>query len=284
MIGLLLTGFTVCVALFARHLAPGDPLHVVGLGLRPPSAAHRFGTDYAGRDEYTAVVHGVGTSMVVVLWAGLISAAVGLTIGAVAGYVGGVLDRLLVRTTELFQTVPRFFLALLVLTVYGATERNIILTLGLTMWTLLARVVRAEVLSVRQREYVLAARASGARAGRIIKRHILPNVLPAAIPVMALNASAVILVESGLAFLGIGDPNRLSLGQLISNANSYFLEAWWMSVFPGVALVIAVLGINLLADGLNDAVNPRRAATVERRHRMRAGRRSDLDPTGSSLV
>lgn len=257
-LGLALTGSFVLVARFANQIAPLDPNHVVGNALQAPSAAHRFGTDYAGRDEFTLVIHGVQTSGTVVVWSALISAALGLTVGAIAGYrAGGLLDRALLRVIELLQTIPRFFLVLLVLTLFGATQRNIIISLGLTMWTLLARVVRAEALSVRRRDYVEAARAAGARDTRIIFRHVVPNVMPTAIVLIALNASAVILIEAGLAFLGVSDTRHISLGQLISTANSYFQQAWWMSVFPGVALVIAVLGINLLGDALNDALNPR---------------------------
>lgn len=260
-LGLVMTGSFVLVGRFADRIAPLDPNHVVGNALQAPSAAHRFGTDYAGRDEFTLVVHGVQTTMTVVLWAALISGALGLTIGATAGYrAGGLLDRAVLRVIELFQTIPRFFLVLLIISLFGATQRNIILSLGCTMWTLLARVVRSETLTVRHREYVKAARAAGARDAHIVVRHIIPNILPTATVLIALNASAVILIEAGLAFLGVSDTQHISLGQLISTANAYFQQAWWMSVFPGIALVIAVLGINLLADALGDVLDPRRRA------------------------
>lgn len=262
LVGLLLTGSMVLVGVLAPRIAPGDPGRTDSLPLLPPSDAHRFGTDYAGRDLFTAVVHGIRISMTVVLWAGLMSAVIGIAVGAVAGYRGGTLDWLLNRLVEFLQTIPRFFLVALVLTLYGPTERNIILALGLTMWTLLARVVRSEALSVGRREYVEAARSAGSGRLRIIVRHVMPNVLPVALVVVALNASSVVLIEAGLAFLGLGDPNQLSLGQLVNNANNYFLQAWWMSVFPGLALVAVVLGINLLADGLNNALNPRTAGAV----------------------
>ena len=281
-LGLALTGSFVLVARFANRIAPLDPNHVVGNALQAPSAAHRFGTDYAGRDEFTLVIRGVQTTGTVVVWAALISAGLGLTIGAIAGYyAGGLLDRALLRVIELLQIIPRLFLVLLVVTLFGATQRNIIISLGLTMWTLLARVVRAEALSVRRRDYVEAARASGARDTRIILRHVVPNIMPAATVVIALNASAVILIEAGLAFLGVSDTQHVSLGQLISTANSYFQLAWWMSVFPGVALLIAVLGINLLADGLGDVLDPRRRdaasvapLTIRMGRAVNAGRRA----------
>lgn len=272
-----MTGSFALVAKLADRIAPLDPNHVVGNGLQAPSAAHRFGTDYAGRDEFTLVVHGVQTTMTVVIWAALISAGLGLTVGATAGYrAGGILDRAVLRVVELLQTIPRFFLVLLVLSLFGATQRNIILSLGLTMWPLLARVVRAETLTVRHRDFVEAARAAGARDTHIVVRHVIPNILPTATVLIALNASSVILIEAGLAFLGVGDTQRVSLGQLISTANGYLQQAWWMSVFPGTALVIAVLGINLLADALGEVLDPRRRAvalsrTLTRRWRGRQG-------------
>jgi len=272
-LGLVLTGSFLLVARFANQIAPLDPNHVVGNALQAPSAVHRFGTDYAGRDQFTLVILGVQNTATVVIWAALISAGLGLTIGAIAGYrAGGLLDRAILRVIELLQTIPRFLLVLLVLTLFGATQRNIILSLGLTMWTLLARVVRAEALSVRRRDYVNAARACGARDSRIIFRHIVPNIMPTATVVIALNASAMILIEAGLAFLGVSDVEHVSLGQLISTANGYFQQAWWMSVYPGLALVSAVLGINLLADALNDVLNPRNrrlASAVPRARRIR---------------
>lgn len=269
-LGLALTSSFLLVARFANQIAPLDPNHVVGNALQAPSAAHRFGTDYAGRDQFTLVIRGVQTTGTVVVWAAVIFASLGLTIGATAGYyAGGLLDRAILRVIELLQIIPRFFLILLVVSLFGATQRNIILSLGLTMWTLLARVVRAETLSVRRRDYVEAARAAGARDSHIIFRHVVPNIMPTATVVIALNASAVILIEAGLAFLGVSDTQRVSLGQLISTANGYFQRAWWMSVYPGIALLVAVLGINLVADALSDVLNPRqrRAARAPGRAR-----------------
>ncbi|CAA9229364.1 MAG: Dipeptide transport system permease protein DppC [uncultured Acidimicrobiales bacterium] len=255
-VGLLLTAFVGLVSTFAPRLAPGDPFRLGNPALTSPSAAHRFGTDNLGRDLFSTVVHGVRTSMTVVLWVTLISALLGLAVGAVSGYKGGLVDRALMRLTELFQTIPRFFLALLALSVFDRSLRNLIIVLGLTSWTLLARVVRAETLSIRTREYVESARSSGASDLRILLWHVLPNILPTAVVVISLEASRVILLEAGLAFLGLSDQNRMSLGFLINNAQEFLEQAWWMSVFPGAAIVVAVLGINLLADSLNDVLNP----------------------------
>jgi peptide/nickel transport system permease protein len=198
------------------------------------------------------------TSALVVLWVVLISSVIGLAVGAVAGYFGRLVDDVLMRITELFQAIPRFFLVLLVLSVFGSGTRLLIIALGFTSWPLLARVVRAEVLSLREREFVVAARSVGASNVRILARHILPNVAPAAVVVIALFASRVILLEASLSFLGLGDANVMSLGFLVANAQRFIRVAWWMSVFPGATLAVAVIGVNLLADGLNDTFSPSR--------------------------
>ena len=258
MVGLVLTVLLLGVCLSAPVLAPADPFAYAGKPLAPPSADHLFGTDNLGRDLAGAVVHGLRTSAGVVLWVVLISSVLGLVVGAVAGYSRALVDDVLMRVTELFQAVPRFFLVLLVLALFGTETSNMILILGLTSWPLLARVIRAETLSMRERPFIEAARALGVRPARILVRHILPNVLPAAVVVIALLASRVILLEASLSFLGLGDPSVMSLGFLVGNAQRFIRIAWWMSVFPGAVLALAVLAVNLLGDGLNDVVAPRR--------------------------
>ncbi len=255
-IGLALTMLIAIVAIFAPLIARGDPFALSSPALLAPSGTHPFGTDNLGREMFRAVVHGVRTSMTVVLFVTLISGVIGIVVGAIAGYLGGFVERSLMRLTEYFQAIPPFFLALLALVLLGRTLQTLILVLGLTSWTLLARVVRADALSLRSREYVQAARSFGASAPRILVRHVVPNLLPSALVVISLNASRVILVEAGLAYLGLSDPNQMSLGFLINNAQPFLQQAWWMSVFPGVAILLAVLGINLLADSLNDVLDP----------------------------
>ena len=258
MAGLVLTVVLVGVGVFAGSVAPGDPFAYAGKPLQGPSASHRFGTDNLGRDVARAIVHGLQTSTLVVLWVVVIAAVVGVVLGAMSGYVGGLLDDVLMRFTELFQSIPRFFLVLLVLALFGSGFHNMILVLGLTSWPTLARVVRAECLSLRERPFVEAARSLGAGNTRILVRHILPNVVPAAVVVIALLASRIILLEASLSFLGLGDPNVMSLGFLVANAQRFIRIAWWMSVFPGATLGLAVLAVNLLGDGLNDMLTPRR--------------------------
>jgi peptide/nickel transport system permease protein len=262
-VGLVLTGVVVGSAVLAGVIAPSDPFRTVAGPLLAPSRAHLMGTDNLGRDMLGAVVHGARTSMVVVLGVTAIASVLGLAVGIVAGYRGGWVDDVLMRITELFQAIPRFFLVLLIIALFGAGVDNLIYVLALTSWPSLARVVRSEVLSLRDREYVDAARSVGATDLRILTRHVLPNVLPTALVVLALTGSRVILLEASLSFLGLGDPSVMSWGYLVSNAQRFLRVAWWMSVFPGLAIAVAVLGINLMSDALNDVLNA--SGSVRRR-------------------
>ncbi len=271
--GLALTLLVVIAGLLADVLAPGDPFRTVGDPLLSPSGAHIMGTDNLGRDVFGAVIHGARTSMIVVLGVSAIASVIGLTVGVVAGYRGGWIDDLLMRITELFQSVPRFFLVLLIVALFGGGLDNLIYVLALTSWPTLARVSRAEVLSVRDRDYVEAARSIGATDRRIVLRHVVPNVLPTALVVIALTGSRIILLEASLSFLGLGDPTVMSWGYLVSNAQRFLRVAWWMSVFPGLAIAISVLGINLMSDALNDVLASYSKAP-SRSRRLRFRRRS----------
>jgi peptide/nickel transport system permease protein len=253
-VGLVLTAVVLGAGALAGVLAPGDPFRTVADPLLAPSRSHPMGTDNLGRDMLAAVLHGARTSMVVVLGVTVIASVVGVAVGAVAGYRGGWVDDVLMRITELFQSVPRFFLVLLVVALFGAGLDNLIYILAATSWPTLARVTRAEVLSLRDREYIEAARSVGMTDRRILARHVVPNVLPAALVVIALTGSRVILLEASLSFLGLGDPSVMSWGYLVSNAQRFLRVAWWMSVFPGLAIAVSVLGINLMSDALNDVL------------------------------
>lgn len=179
--------------------------------------------------------------------------------GAIAGYRGGVADDLLMRATEFVQVVPRFFLAVVVIALFGAGLDRLILVLGLSSWPAIARVVRAQALSLRRQAFVEAARALGASAPRIVLGHVLPGALPAALVVASLTAAGVVLLEAGLGFIGLGDPRAMSWGYLASNAQRFLRVAWWMAVFPGAAIALAVLALNLLGDALGDLLDPRSA-------------------------
>ncbi|HEX3623652.1 MAG TPA: ABC transporter permease [Acidimicrobiales bacterium] len=269
LVGLVLVAVVAGAALLADVIAPSDPFRTVAGPLQAPSRAHLMGTDNLGRDMLGAVVHGARTSMVVVLGVAVLSSVVGLAVGVVAGYRGGWVDDVLMRITELFQAIPRFFLVLLIVALFGAGVDHLIYVLALTSWPTLARVTRSETLSLRDREYVDAARSIGATDRRIVIRHIVPNVLPTALVVIALTGSRVILLEASLSFLGLGDPSVMSWGYLVANAQRFLRVAWWMSVFPGLAIAIAVLGINLMSDALNDVL-----AGPSNRASRRRGRRS----------
>lgn len=256
LVGLGLMVIVIVMALFHESLAPSDPFKPVSRPLSPPSAAHLMGTDMLGRDVLSGVVVGAHTSLRIVGWVTVMTLALGLVAGLVAGYRRGWVDDVIMRVAELVQSVPRFFLAILVVTWLGRGVDNLILLLGLTSWPLLARVVRAQVLGVREVEFVAASLSMGASSLRVVLRHILPEVIPAAVVVLSVTASRVILLEASLSFLGLTDPNLMSWGALINNAQNYLRDAWWMSVFPGLAIAAAAIGLNLLSDGLNDVLNP----------------------------
>ncbi len=257
-VGIVLTGAVVAVGLLAPVLAPFDPFAVVGPSLSPPSGAHPMGTDALGRDLLSGVIFGARTSLVVAGLVGVLVLVIGVVVGTISSYLGGWTDDLLMRMTELFQVLPRFFLAIVVIAFFGARLGVLVLVLGLTSWALLARVVRSEVLSLKEREFVEAARASGASGARIVVQEILPNALPAGLAFLGLILAQVLLIEASLGFIGLGDPNVVSWGYLASQAQRFLRVAWWMSVFPGLAIAVAVLGLNLLSDALTDVLGTSR--------------------------
>ena len=264
LLGFGLTLALVVLAVLAHVIAPTDPFASVGSPLTPPSRAHALGTDDLGRDVWSGIVHGTRTSLTVTLAVVAIASIVGVAVGAVAGYRGGGVDDLLMRGTEAVQTVPRFFLAVIVIALFGPGLDRVVLVLGLTSWPGIARVVRAETLSLVRREFVDAAHALGARTARILLRHVLPNALPTALVVISLNAASVVLLEASLGFIGLGDPRTISLGYLANNAQRFLRVAWWMTLFPGAAIALAVLALNLVGDALSHLADPRRIDRVGR--------------------
>lgn len=266
-VGLLL--LVAVSAIFAPVIAPSSPFALDGDPLRPPSAAHVMGTDNLGRDVYSAVVHGARSSSVIAVGTGLVIGLVGMGVGGLSGYRGGVVDDLLMRGTELVQVLPRFFLAIIVVALFGPGIDRIVLVLGLTSWPELARIVRAEVLSMRDQDYVASARALGAGHARILRRHILPGVLPVMIPFMALAVAQVLLIEASLGFIGLSDPSVMTWGLLAGNARQFIRSAWWLALFPGLAIAVAVLGLSLAGDALAVRLGGRSARSARRRRRWR---------------
>lgn len=247
--GALLTALVVVPALFAPTIAPYNPFALAGPPLDPPSRDHLMGTDSLGRDLFSAVVHGARTSLLVSIGVAVPAAFIGLFVGLVSGFAGGWWDNALMRIAEFVMIIPRFFLAIVVLAIFGDGYRNLVLVLALSSWPLIGRAIRSEVLVVRELPYVDAARAAGARTPRILRREVLPAMWPILTVMTGLMVADVILIEATLSFLGLGDPNRASWGQLASDAQSYLRIAWWLALFPGVAIVVAVIGVNLLVDG-----------------------------------
>jgi peptide/nickel transport system permease protein len=240
------------VGALAPLLAPTDPFAVDGPSLAPPSTGFPMGTDALGRDVLSGVIYGARTSLIVAGGVGVIALLTGAAIGLLSGYLGGWVDDALMRFTEAFQVLPRFFLALVMIAFFGPGLDRLVLVLGLTSWPLLARVVRAEVLSLRHREFVDAARVYGASSVRVMLREIFPNVLPSAIALLGLVVAQAILIEASLGFLGLGDPNTISWGAMASQAQQFLRVAWWLSLFPGLAILITVLGLNLVGNAVTN--------------------------------
>lgn len=247
----------IVVGLFADVLAPYDPLSPLGPSLSPPSSEHLMGTDALGRDVWSGIIHGARSSLLIAFGVGGVAFVIALLIGGTAGFYGGRVDDALMRFTELVQVMPQFFLAILAIAFLGPGTLTLIVVLGLTSWEIMARVIRSEVLSLRSREYVEAARTQGASGRRLLFVEILPNALPVTIVYLALLLAFVILVEASLGFLGLGDPNIVTWGFLAGEAQQFLRVAWWLSLFPGLAITVTVLGLNLLGDGLTDALGRR---------------------------
>lgn len=209
-----------------------------------------MGTDDLGRDLFSGVVHGTRTSTLVALGVGALAVIIGTLVGTIAGYRGGLVDDILMRITEFFQVLPRFFVAVLAIALFGAGLDRLIIVLGFTSWAILARVIRAEVLSLRSRGFVEAAVALGASDRHILRRAILPNAMAPMIVFLSLLLGQVLLLEASLGFLGLSDPNAISWGYLANQAQRFLRIAWWMWLFPGAAIMIAVIGLNLLGDAL----------------------------------
>jgi len=246
------------LAVFAPLATSHDPL---GGGdsalLEPLSPGHWLGTDDLGRDIWARVVYGSRISLTVGVLSALIAVVVGVFVGALAGYFGGWLDTLLMRIAEFFQTLPRFVVALIVIALFGTSVPKMILVIAALSWPQLARVVRASVAALAQAQFVDAARVAGMGHGAIIVREILPNVAAPIVVLGSLDIAMAILIEASLSFFGLGDPNHVSWGAMLNDAQQYLRSAWWMSAFAGLAIALTVLSFNVLGDALNDALNPR---------------------------
>jgi peptide/nickel transport system permease protein len=266
-LGALIFVLFLFIALLAPILAPHDPAlqdlqrrlaPPVGLGMEKASLEHPLGNDNLGRDILSRLLVGSRVSLVVGVSTILLASSVGSLMGAVSGFYRGLLDNIVMRIVDTWMAFPSLLLAIAFGAALGPGLFNLVLALSLTIWVVYCRVVRAEVLSIRERDYVLAARAMGASDLRIILRHVLPNVLAPILVISTLQMGIVIISEASLNFLGVGVQSSVpTWGGMLSDGREFMRDAWWLATFPGLAISIVVLGVNLLGDGLRDALDPR---------------------------
>lgn len=254
-VGLTIILFMLIVAIFGPTLT--KDVSISNRSFLPPTQEAILGTDDLGRDVFAQITRGAGVSLGIGLTAALFSVAIGIIVGSVAGFSGGIVDEVLMRVAEAFQVVPQFFLAILIVALFGPSVFKIVLVIAILSWPSTARLTRAEFLKLKNLDFVKAARMSGTSRLRLIFWEILPNALPPVIVNTSLLVASAILTETNLSFLGLGDPNRVTWGQMLYNAQPFLRTAWWIAVFPGLAILFTVLGFNLLGDGFNDIFNPR---------------------------
>lgn len=257
-IGLVILALVVFIAATAHLFFPEDPFKLVGSAMSPPGEnGFLLGSDTLGRDVAAGMAHGARVSLLIGLLATSVAVMLGILLGAFAGYFGGWVDDILMRVTEMFQTIPSFIFAILIVAIMKPSINSVIIAIAVVSWPAVARLVRGEFMSMRNREFVQACHIIGMSDWRIMLREILPNCLSPIIVTGSLMVATAILIESGLAFLGLGDPNIISWGFQIGAGRTVLRSAWWVCTFPGIAIMLTVLAINLVGEGLNDALNPR---------------------------
>ncbi|MBC2856568.1 MAG: ABC transporter permease [Cetobacterium sp.] len=259
--GLFILTVLILLAIFADQIANYDNVVIkqnLRMRLKPPSAQHWLGTDEFGRDIFARIIHGARVSLKVGVVAVGIAIVIGGTLGAIAGYYGGKLDNVIMRIMDIFLAVPSILLAIAIVSALGPNLLNLMVAISVSSIPGYARIVRASVLSIRDQEFVEAARAIGASDGRIIFRHIIPNALAPVIVQGTLGVAGAILSTAGLSFIGLGiQPPAPEWGSMLSGGRQYLRYAWWVTTFPGVVIMITILSLNLLGDGLRDALDPR---------------------------
>ena len=256
-IGLILLIVIILLALLAPLIYPDNPFKTVGKPLLEPFGEFFLGTDRLGRDVAAGVVHGARTSILIASIATMLSVIFGTFIGSLSGYYGGQTDNLLMRFTEFFQTIPSFIFAIVLVAILQPSIQSIVIAITVVTWPPVARLVRGEFIAMRNREFVEACICLGMKDSVIIFREILPNVLSPILVTGSLMTATAILIESALAFLGLGDPNVMSWGFMIGSGREFLRTAWWLCAIPGIAILVTVLGINLVGEGLNDTFNPK---------------------------
>jgi peptide/nickel transport system permease protein len=249
----------ILMAIFASWLAGQSPYaQLLTARLEPPSLDHWFGTDELGRDIFARIIYGSRITLLIIFLVSIVVLPVGLLIGTLAGYFGGVLDMFLMRITDIFLAFPRLVMALAFAAALGPGIENAVLAISITAWPPYARLARAETMTIRRSDFILATRMQGASAMRIIWSHIVPLCLPSVIVRLTLDMAGIILIAAGLGFLGLGaQPPAPEWGLMVSSGRSYLLDQWWVATIPGIAIFIVSFGFNLLGDGLRDVFDPK---------------------------
>ena len=263
-LGTLIIVALIIIAAFAPYIAPESPIgQNLSNRLQPPSAAHWMGTDELGRDIYSRVIHGSRITLLIVALVAIISAPLGLIIGAVSGYLGGWPDRILMAITDVFLSMPKLILALAFVAALGPGIENAIIAIAITAWPVYARIARAETMTFRQSEFIAATQLLGASHTRVIFHHVLPLCASSTIVRMTLDMAGIILTAAGLGFLGLGaQPPLPEWGAMISRGRTFILDQWWVATMPGIAIIVVSLGFCFLGDGLRDVLDPRQEKKV----------------------
>lgn len=250
--------FMIFVAVFAGMISPYDPNDIVSSKITGPSKAHLFGTDDVGRDMFSRIVYGTRISLSVGFIAVSIAVVIGILFGSISGYFGGLIDGVIMRFVDVMLAFPTIFLILTIQSILSPSIYNVMVVIGVTSWMGVARLVRSEFLSLKEREFIEAARAIGASSARIIFRHMLPNSLSPVIVAATLGMAGAILTESALSFLGLGvQPPQASWGSMLMDAQAYLFDAPWMAIIPGLFILLSVLSLYFIGEGLREALNPK---------------------------
>lgn len=259
LLGVFIVSIVWGMAIFAPWIAPYDPLEMnFNAILAPPSSAHIFGTDMYGRDIFSRIVYGARISLEIGFIVVGIGATVGTILGGTAGYFGSLYDMVIMRIVDLLLAFPFLILAIVIAAALGPGITNVMIALGSVSWLSYARIVRGEVLSVKEREYIIATKAIGSSSMRILIKHVLPNCMASVLVLATLQMASALIAAASLSFLGMGvQPPQPGWGAMLNDAQEYLREAWWYAFFPGMAIVITVLGINFIGDGLRDALDPK---------------------------
>lgn len=247
--------FLSIVALSAPWLTRLDPNLLYDDMLSPPNAVYWFGTDGLGRDVYSMVIYGTRASLLVGITVAVLSSLIGVVLGSISGYMGGMLDRVLSELLNICMMMPTFFILLIVIAVYGSSLKNMVIVMAVTSWVGTARLMRGQAIALKQRGFVLSARALGESHVRILLTHIIPNGVFPVVANAAMTVASAILAEAGLSFLGLGDPNVISWGKIIAQGRAYLPSCWWICMAPGVAIIMTAFAFYLLGDGVNRWIN-----------------------------